>query len=227
MGAAPAASAAVPAALWIGVGLFLVALAGGGYWLAVGGGGNPPPPSRPITPPPTDLRMKMLAGTNLEMARRLLASGNTKEALAKVEGAVSLDPQNTEARALYDELKKSVAERAAAAKRAQDAIGTGDRKAAADALWSLMNLDPRDAAVSEVAPSVESEFETHAGEAHTALNEAQKAAEQAGLKSSQEFRDAARVVKEGDTAAQARKWATASARWLLAREEMHRLTPGH
>jgi tRNA A-37 threonylcarbamoyl transferase component Bud32/tetratricopeptide (TPR) repeat protein len=214
----------VPVALWIGLGLFLVAALAGGYWLTAGNTATPPQPVAPATPPPTDARMKMLAGTNLEMARRLLAAGNAGEALAKAHSAVSLDPQNAEARALYDDLNKRASERVDAAKAARAAAGAGDRKAAADALWTLLQLDPTDPAVAEVAPSVESELQAHAAEARAQLAEAQKAAEQAGLKSSQEFRDASRAVREGEMAAQAHKWATAASRWLVARDQMQRLT---
>jgi tRNA A-37 threonylcarbamoyl transferase component Bud32 len=217
-----AAAGGIPAALWVGVGLFVVVLAGVGFWMT-SGGGEAPPVGPPVTAP-TDTRMKMLAGTELEIARRTFAAGNHVEALKHATRAVSLDPQNADAKQLQDELKKKQAERVAAAKVARQASVSGDRKAAADALWTLMRLDPKDATVNELSPAVDAEFESHAGEARDMLAEAQKTAEQAGLKTAPEFRDVIRVVREAETAAQARKWATAAAKWLTARERFERLT---
>jgi serine/threonine-protein kinase len=223
--AAPAVSTGVPVALWIGLGLFLVVLAAGGVWLVTGTGTTSAPPA-PTAAPQTDARMRMIAGKEFEIAKKMLDSGEAKEALDHAERAVSLDPQNTDAKRLVEALRKVRDDQEAALKSAREAGASGDKKAAAGALWKVMQMDPKAPGIADLIPGVEGEFEAHAGEARELSTAAQKSADQAGLKATPEFRDAARMVREAETAAQAHKWASAAGKWLAAREAFERLTRG-
>lgn len=215
-------SAGVPVALWAGIGVFFVLAAGTGLWVVLRGGSSPAAPA-PAAAPPMDARMKAIAGKELEIARKMIETGDPDEALVRVERAAQLDPQNEEAVQLRDSLKKARAEREAAAGKARQASAAGDKKTAAEALWALMQMDPRQAAVAELAPGLEAEFEKQAGEAKQSFGAAQKACEQAGLKTAPEFRDAATIARDAESAAQGRRWATAAAKWLSARDRLQRL----
>jgi serine/threonine protein kinase len=221
-----ATSNRVPAALWIGLGLFFVVLAGGGLWLVTSGGSNAPMPA-PTSAPTPDPKVKIYVDQALGNARRLAAAGDFNEALEKAETVLRVDPQNADARKLHDTLKQTVAARDEAVARARRAAASGDRVAQAAAVWGLMKLDPKHPAIAEMAAAVEAEFEPHATEARGLEAEAQKTAEQAGLKTSPEFIEALRIAKEAESAAQRRKWATAAIGWLGARDRFAHLTrPG-
>ena len=218
----PPTSGGMPVALWAGIGVFFVIAAGTGLWLATRGGSTPAPAAATAAPQ-TDVRMKAIAAKEVEIAKKMLESGDGGEALVRAERAAQLDPANEDAAGLVATLKKAQADREAAADRARKASAAGDRQGAAEALWALMQMDPKQPAIAELAPSVEAEFEKHAAEARQSFAAAQKACEQAGLKAAPEFREATSAGREAESAAQGRRWATASATWLAARDRLQRL----
>jgi serine/threonine-protein kinase len=201
-------------------GLLLLALAAGGFWIFQRTRTPSPPP-----PSAEQLAMaKAIAANQLELARRRFEARDYREAARQAKRALSLDPQNADATALLEKAGRAADEREAAVTAARTAASSGNRGQAADALWKLMELEPEEPAVAELAPAVEGEFQEHADAARTELGQARQRADQAGVTGAPEFQDVARLSREADTAAQSKKWATAAARWLAARDRARRLT---
>jgi tRNA A-37 threonylcarbamoyl transferase component Bud32 len=203
-----------------GAGLLLLLLAGGGIWIYER-------TRTPSPPPPSAEQLAMaraIAANQLELARRRFEARDYREAVRQAERALSLDPKNSEAKALLERAGRAAAEREAAVSAARSAAASGSHAEAAETLWKLMELEPEEPAVAELSAAVEGEFRAHADTARQELGALRQRAEGAGLTATPEYQDALRLSREADTAAQSKKWATAAARWLAARDRVRRLT---
>jgi tRNA A-37 threonylcarbamoyl transferase component Bud32 len=201
-------------------GFLMLLLAGGGIWLYQRT--RTPSPAQPST---EQLAMaKAIAANQLELARRRFEARDYREAASQAKRALSLDASNAEAKALVARAEGAVAEREAAVSAAREAAQAGDPGAAAEALWKLMTLEPEDPAVAELSGAVEGDFEDHADQARRELAAARERAEQAGVTGAPDYRESTRLLHEADAAAQSKKWATATARLLAARDRVRRLT---
>jgi serine/threonine-protein kinase len=197
--------------------LLVAGLLAGAFWLL-----------RPATgtPPPSAEQKKLaaaLAQNQLELARKKLEARDYREAVRQAEKAQGLDPANPEAAALLAQAQGKVAERGAAEAQAREAQVSGDPRRSAEALWTLMRLEPDHPLVSELASLTEAEFQTHAEEAHRLFLERKQAAEQTGLNTAAEYVQAAQLQGEAEAAMKSRRWATAAARLLSARDRLDRL----
>jgi serine/threonine protein kinase len=218
---APPSSSKVP--LLIGGGLLLVAVAGGGLLVARRSEPAPTPPPPTARPAQVDGLAQELARSQVELARRRANAGDFRDAMRQAERALKIDPANKDAQGIFSRAKATAEQADQAAATARQAASAGDNGRAADALWTLLGVEPGNAAAEEVAPKVESAFRGRADEARRAMTTARQAAEASKAAAALDsFKDGVDLVRQGETEYKASRFATAARRFLTARERFER-----
>jgi eukaryotic-like serine/threonine-protein kinase len=219
--AAPAASSKTP--LLIGGALLLVAVAGVGVLVARRSTPAAPPPPPATRPAQVDVLAQELARSQVELARRRADAGDFRDAMRQAERALKIDPANKDAQAIYTKAKATADQADDAAAAARRAASAGDDARAADALWTLLGVEPGNPAAEEVAPKLESAFRGRAEEARRAMTAARQAAEGSKAAAALDtFKDGADLARQGETEFKASRFATAARRFLTARERFDR-----
>ena len=220
--AAPAAASS-KAPLLIGGALLLVAIAGVGVLVSrrsTPAAPAPPPATRPAQ---VDVLAQELARSQVELARRRADAGDFRDAMRQAERALKIDPANKDAQAIFTKAKTTADQADQAAAAARQAASAGDDARAADALWTLLGVEPGNPAAEEVAPKLESAFRGRAEEARRAMTAARQAAEGSKAAAALDtFKDGADLSRQGETEFKASRFATAARRFLTARERFDR-----
>jgi tetratricopeptide (TPR) repeat protein len=156
-------------------------------------------------------------GTQVELASKKLKAGDYHEALRQAERALALDPKSAaalqvkkQAQNALDSLGKAVAEVRAAA----------DAEKARDALWKVMQLDPDNAVVQEVASGHEAQFRSQAEQARGIAREARAAAERARVAAP----EGVSLLGDGEASFKTARYVTAARLFLKARDAFQRAT---
>ena len=220
---APPAPRASKAPLLIGGALLLVAVAGVGMLVARRSEPAPTPPPPTTRPAQVDGLAQELARSQVELARRRAEAGDFRDAKRQAERALKIDPANKDAQGIFAKAKATEDQADQAAATARQAASAGDNARAADALWTLLGVDPGNAAAEEVAPKVESAFRGRADEARRAMTTARQAAEASKAATALDvFKEGADLARQAETAYKASRFATAARRFLTARERFER-----
>ena len=219
----PAPGPASKTPLLIGGALLLVAVAGGGVLVARRSTPAAPPPPPATRPAQVDVLAQELARSQVELARRRADAGDFRDAMRQAERALKIDPANKDAQAILSKAKATADQADQAAATARQAAAAGDDARAADALWTLLGLEPGNAAAEEVAPKLESAFRGRAEEARRAMTAARQAAEGSKAAAALDtFKDGTDLARQGETEFKASRFATAARRFLTARERFDR-----
>jgi serine/threonine-protein kinase len=219
---APARAPASKAPLLIGGGLLLLAVVGGGLIIARGSAPAPTPPPPTTRPAQVDGLAQELARSQVELARRRADAGDFRDAMRQAERALKIDPANKDAQAILAKAKTTAEQADQAAVAARQAVAAGDNARAADALWTLLGVEPANAAADEIAPKLESAFQRRAEEARRAMTAARQAAEGSKAAAADTFKDGAELARQGEADFKASRFATAARRFLTARERFER-----
>jgi tetratricopeptide (TPR) repeat protein len=164
-----------------------------------------------------------LARSQVELARRRAEAGDFRDAMRQAASAMKIDPANKDAQGIFSKAKATADQADQAAATARQAASAGDNARAADALWTLLGVDPGNAAAEEVAPKVESAFRGRADEARRAMTTARQAAEASKAASALDtFKDGVDLARQAETQYKASRFATAARRFLTARERFER-----
>ncbi len=218
-GSRPAAADGSRRAVLIGLGVALVAVAGGTWalrtWVL----------SRPIATPPPPAVQSLAAAvidSQVELARRRLDTGDYVEAARQAERALKLDPAHAEARAVADEAAAGLARiQTALAALRQAGSGSGSAGAALE----LMKIDPRNAEAEAAATGAGASFRPRAEEARRLAEEARSAAEARGAARAPAFADGVALQRLGEQSLKTGQAVTAAQRFLEARVRFER-APG-
>jgi tRNA A-37 threonylcarbamoyl transferase component Bud32/tetratricopeptide (TPR) repeat protein len=218
--AAAPASSKTP--MLVGGGLLLLALAAGGVLLARRP--EPPPPPPPATrPAQVDGLAQELARSQVELARRRAEAGDFRDALRQAERALKIDPANKDAQAILATAQATAGQADKAAAEAREAVAAGDTARAGDAFWTLIGVEPTNAAADEVAPKLEGALRGRAEEARREMAAARQAAESAKAATVLEaFKSGVDLARQGDAEAKAGRFATAARRYVTARDRFER-----
>jgi eukaryotic-like serine/threonine-protein kinase len=220
---APPAPRASKAPLLIGGALLLVAVAGVGLLVARRSEPAPTPPPPTTRPAQVDGLAQELARSQVELARRRAEAGDFRDAMRQAASAMKIDPANKDAQGIFSKAKATADQADQAAATARQAASAGDNARAADALWTLLGVEPGNAAAEEVAPKVESAFRGRADEARRAMTAARQAAEASKAATALDvFKDGADLARQAETEYKASRFATAARRFLTARERFER-----
>ena len=99
-----------------------------------------------------------LARSQVELARRRADAGDFRDAMRQAERALKIDPANKDAQEIFTPREGHGRQADQAAAAARKAAVAGDDAGAADALWTLLGLEPGNAAADEVVTKLESSF---------------------------------------------------------------------
>jgi hypothetical protein len=200
-----------------------VAVAGGGLLVARRSEPAPTPPPPTARPAQVDGLAQELARSQVELARRRADAGDFRDAMRQAQRALKIDPANKDAQAILSRAKATAEQADQAAATARQAAEAGDNARAADALWTLLGVEPGNAAAEEVAPKVESAFRGRADEARRAMATARQAAEASKAATVLDtFKDGVDLARQAETEYKASRFATAARRFLTARERFER-----
>ncbi|HET7746557.1 MAG TPA: serine/threonine-protein kinase [Vicinamibacteria bacterium] len=212
----PPAARSSKAPLVIGgaVGLLVVLI--GVYALTRTGAVAPSPPP-PAPNAQVDQLTRTLAQQQAELARKRLDAGDHEEATRQAERALTLDPQNADAKGILERAKKAAADIEQAADAARKAALEGQGEAVVRALFTLMSLDPEHEAVKELLPRHEAPFRGRVEEARQLTAAARSEADKAGAAAIGDYRDAVTRARDAEVAARESRFGTATLRYLEAR----------
>jgi serine/threonine-protein kinase len=201
------------ATLFAGLGAVTVAILIVGA-LLVGRGGSTPPPQAVASSASGELGA--LVATEVEIARRRLASGDYEEALRRAERALRFDPR--------DESAQKVQKDARAIKdRVDEALGgvktakSGDAAAAGAALWKLLEVAPDHAATAELLPALDSAYKGRAEEARRLMAAARGSAEKTPAQRLPAFAEGQSLVTAAESSFRAGRFAEAARDFMRAR----------
>ena len=225
-GAAPARSAGPPASKLPLVGAVtgaVVAVAVGGFLFARRGASAPPPPPPVTRPAQVDPLAQELARSQVELARRRAQAGDFRDALRQAERALKIDPTNKDAQEILSRAKATADEMDKAAAAARQASAAGDAAGAASAVWTLLQKEPANAAVDELAPKLDASFRPRAEEARRGMAQARQGAEAVRAATVLDtFKEGADLARQGDVELKAGRSVAAARRFLAARDRFER-----
>jgi len=165
---------------------------------------------------------KTLAQTQVELATRRLDDGDFAEAAQRAEGALKLDPRNEEAREILDRAREVLDKVAAAEAEAREAAAAGETARQAEAVWTIMRLDPAHSLVGEMAPGLGDAFRPRAEDARRLAGDARKDAEGGRANRLPEFQDGAALEEEAEKSFRAGRYGIAAQQFLEARDRYAR-----
>jgi hypothetical protein len=186
-------------------------------------GASAPPPPPVMRPAPVDPLAQELARSQVELARRRAEAGDFRDALRQAERSLKIDPANKDAQEIVARARATADLVDKAAADARQAATAGDVAAGATALWTLLQKEPANAAVDEVAPKLEAGFRSRAEEARRGMAQARQAAEAIRAATALDsFKEGADLARQGDAEAKAGRFVTAARRFLTARDRFER-----
>jgi hypothetical protein len=142
-----------------------------------------------------------VAATQARTARRVLETGNYREAAKRAEDALQLDATNKDALDVLQRARATIDAIDAAAAAARRASSAGDGSGTADALWRLMQLEPGHALVDELSGAQKARLEQHLPEARRLAAAANAEAEKATAGTLDKFREGVAAANAGEAAA--------------------------
>jgi tetratricopeptide (TPR) repeat protein len=200
------AAALVLLGLLVGVGVFVFKPAA-------------PPAAPPATrPAQVDNLARAVVDTQVELARKKLASGDSAEAARQAERALKLDPGNAEAKQIFANARKVLDAVAQAEAQTLAASAGGDTAKISEAFWALIQLSPNSSVAADLTPKLDAGFKAHARDAQKLMGDSRQAAQKAGLGTTDRFLDGEARAKGAEDALKSGNFATAARRFLEARD---------
>jgi serine/threonine-protein kinase len=201
-----------------------VVVAGIAGALFVGSSGSTPPPTAPPTrPAQVDALARELARTQVELAGKRFDAGDYADAAAKAESALKIDPANVEAQKILAEARTRLEQVEKASAGARDALAAGDAAGAAQAFWTLAQLNPGHPAAVELAPRVDGALQPRVDEARRLAVEARVRVEKNKAAAVQAaFREGTDLLREAESDGRAGRSGLAVLKYLRAQERFDR-----
>jgi hypothetical protein len=184
-------------------------------------GPRKPRPAEALSSPVSQLAQAVI-DNQLELARRRLDAGDYAEAARQAERVLQLNAENTEAKEIAAKARRTLDQIESAAAAARGAVRAGDANKAADAIWSLLLLDPRNPEAAQFPEGADAAFGRRLEEAQRLVTEARNAAEKAQASREPAFSEAASLARQAEADARAGRSAAACRSYLLARERFER-----
>jgi tetratricopeptide (TPR) repeat protein len=198
--------------------LVLVVVAGLAVWLL-----RPAPVAPTPTPNTTDpLMVDALVASLVELANQDLKNKNYASAVRRADSILSLRKDNAEARDIRGLAQGKLEELKSAAQEARRAFEAGETDKAAQALATVMSIDPNDAVVDELSQKLNRYFQGQAEDARREMAKSRALAEGAGAARQPDFADAVDGVRKAEALFKNREFAVATGRYLEARDRFDR-----
>jgi len=202
------------AARWIGAGLVVAALAAGGWWFLGGSSEDNGAGSNAEL----DALSQALIDSQVELAQTSLEAKQYRAALAQVENILENDPVNPDAQRIRDEAQGVLGQLDDAVAEAREALARDQTEQAAQALETVLSIDPSHPLAGELSAELNAHFRTRAEAARTEMTRSRQAAENAGAASLSEFQNAERIAQESQRDFNQGQFATAAQKLMRARD---------
>jgi hypothetical protein len=179
-------------------------------------------PAPDLTKEQVGALQEALVSNNVELARVDLENKDYQAAIARADSALRLSPDNSDARQVLDQARRSLAELNTAASEARRAFEAGDTAGASQALGRVLTLDPRHPVAAELSAALNVHFRRQAEDARRATEEARRGAEQVRAGSLAGFGAADRAAREAAALLGREEFAFATQKFLEARDAFDR-----
>lgn len=182
----------------------------------------------PSSPPSTraaqvDALARELARTQVELAGKRLEAGDYADAAARADKALNLDPSNAEAKKILADARGRLEQIDKATTSARSALAAGDPAGAAQAFWTLAQLNPADPAATELAPRIDAALQPRVDEARRLAAEARTRVEKNKAAAAQAtFREGMDLLRDAEADTRAGRAGLAVLKYLRARERFER-----
>ncbi len=182
----------------------------------------PAPTPTPATGPDVRALTRTLAGTQVQLAQRVLEDKDYKAAMAQAEEALKLEPGNAAAREVLEKASAALRDLEVAAREAAAAVDAGETERAADALSRILALDPQYPAATELTARLNGVFLAKAEAARKLASDARTEAEKEKAESVEPFGRAAQRAREAEASFGKNEFASATQGFLEARDAFDR-----
>jgi len=210
--------------LGLGAVLGLVVVGGAGWYVFRGAGSAA---SSAATPPDAgkdniDALTQTLVANQVQLARKKLEDKSYAAARSQAERALKLDANSAEAKKILQEAQAHLKDLESASAAVRTGLTANDSTQAAEALWSLLTLDPNYEGADDLAQALDKDFKGRADEAHKLMDQSRVAAERSNATSVDAFAEASGQAKTGQTYFANGSFGRAARRFLLARDGFER-----
>ena len=184
---------------------------------------TPPSTTPPTRPAQVDALARELARTQVGLAGKRFDAGDYADAAAKAESALKIDPANVEAQKILAEARTRLEQVEKASASARDALAAGDTAGAAQAFWTLAQLNPGHPAAVELAPRIDGVLQPRVDEARRLAGETRLRVEKNKAAAAQAaFREGTDLLREAESDGRAGRSGLAVLKFLRARERFDR-----
>jgi hypothetical protein len=165
--------------------------------------------------------MQDVAKKRAELARSRLEAGQYEDALEKAQEALNYDAEQPEAKAVAQKAReiKDRVEKAIAAARPSGSVPSAAGRAA---FWDLLQVAPEKKEATEFAPAYDGALRDEAEKARGLMDKAQQSAKAARASELDEFKAAARLEREAESAFKEGRFASAARDFMRARQRFER-----
>jgi eukaryotic-like serine/threonine-protein kinase len=169
----------------------------------------------------TMIREQLIA-TKVDLARTELQNKQWDQAVSQADEILGIDAANAEAQEIKTKAQQTLATLETAARDAKTAFDKGDTAAASKALERVLAIDSHHPVVAELTASLNQYFTTQAEQAQKTATIARASAEKTKAASSEAFRAADRVAKDGQGLLANQHYAEATQKFIEAADGFDR-----
>ncbi len=169
---------------------------------------------------PTDLERQLLAAERT-LAQESLQDREYGQAIEHAERALGVQPEDREALRVREAARQALDSADAAAAAAREALEQGDTTTASRRLEELLEIQPKHPAVTDLTTELNAIFRPQAEQAREAMRQSEVQARRRGA-SGDAVADASSMSREGAGAFARGEYASATERFLTARDEFTR-----
>ena len=175
--ALPAPAKTTPVALYVLAGALVLAVGGGAYFMTRGTGSGQH----------VEALSQALLASQLELMERSLSQKDYGPALSQAEELLKTDPANADALRVQGEAREALQRIDNAVAQARNALEGGAMQEAADALATVLALDPSHPLGVELSAQLSQHFQSQAERARSEMEASRSAAQSAGAQERPEY----------------------------------------
>jgi eukaryotic-like serine/threonine-protein kinase len=157
-----------------------------------------PPPVAPTPDPQAAALVAVALESQLEVARKSLEYKDLRGAIAAADKALRLDAANADAHAIKARAQAALDQVESAVREARDAAQKGDVEKATQAVSRVLAQMPDHPIAAELAPQLNSRFQSRAEDGLRQARSAAEAARRANASSLRDYADGARLQRQAE-----------------------------
>jgi serine/threonine protein kinase len=202
-----------PVVLYSLAAVLVLGVAAGVYFMTRGGGASSGSGSESV-----EALSQALVASQVELMNRSFEQRDYESALAQAEEVLAKDPSHADALRIQGEARETLAKIDGAVAEARAALGRGDTGGAANALATVLALDPAHPLGVELSSQLDQHFQGQAERARSEMETARSAADAAGARDRAEFQQAERARQRASEDFNRSEFTHAAQTYLEARD---------